>query len=176
MAVTAVRPAKDEYGAYYEKYIALVPEGDVVGLLEQQLQETMILVRSLSPDHAMFRYEPGKWSIKQVLGHVIDSERIFAYRALRIARGDQTPLAGFEQDGYVINGSFDARSVASLGIEFENTRRATISLFRNLDAAAWQRRGTASNLEVSVRALAYMIAGHELHHRAILKEKYGLGI
>jgi hypothetical protein len=111
-----------------------------------------------------------------MLGHVNDTERIFTYRALRIARGDQTPLAGFEQNDYIKPGGFDKRSIASLSIEFEYVRRATISLFRNLDAEAWERRGIASAVEVSVRALAYIIAGHELHHRNILREKYGLGI
>jgi Protein of unknown function (DUF664). len=176
MPVAAVRPAKTEYDPYYGKYIALVPEMDVLTALEQQLQETQSLLRSVSPEHALFRYEAGKWSVKELIGHVNDSERIFCYRALRIARGDQTPLAGFEQDGYIKPGGFDKRSIASLSIEYEYIRRASLSLFRNLDADAWERRGNASNVEVSVRALAYIIAGHELHHRNILREKYGLGI
>jgi uncharacterized damage-inducible protein DinB len=177
MPVTAARPAKSEYDPYYEKYISLVPDDhDLLAALERQLQEMMMLVRSISPEHALFRYEPGKWSIKEVLGHVIDSERIFAYRILRIARGDRTPIEGFDQDPYVKNGDFDKRSVATLGIEFEQVRRATISLLRHLSPEAWQRIGNASKVDVSVRALAYIIAGHELHHRSILKEKYGLGI
>jgi hypothetical protein len=176
MPATAVRPAKTEYDPYYEKYITLVPDVDVLTALEQQLPETQALLRSVSPEHALFRYEPGKWSVKEMLGHVNDTERIFTYRALRIARGDQTPLAGFEQNDYIKPGGFDKRSIASLSIEFEYVRRATISLFRNLDAEAWERRGIASAVEVSVRALAYIIAGHELHHRKILREKYGLGI
>jgi uncharacterized damage-inducible protein DinB len=177
MPVTAARPAKSEYDPYYEKYISLVPDDhDLLAALERQLQEMMMLVRSISPEHALFRYEPGKWSIKEVLGHVIDSERIFAYRILRIARGDRTPIEGFDQDPYVKNGDFDKRSVATLGIEFEQVRRATISLLRHLSPEAWQRIGNASRVDVSVRALAYIIAGHELHHRSILKEKYGLGI
>jgi hypothetical protein len=177
MPVAAARPAKNEYSPYYEKYIALVPDDhDLLAALERQLQEMMMLVRSISPEHAMFRYEPRKWSLKEVLGHLIDAERIFAYRALRIARGDRTPIEGFEQDDYVKPAQFDRRSIASLGIEFEQVRRATISLFRNLDPESWQRMGIASNVEVSVRAIAYIIAGHELHHRNVLKEKYGLGI
>jgi hypothetical protein len=136
----------------------------------------MILLRSLSDQHGSFRYEPHKWSVKEVLGHMIDTERIMAYRALRVARNDRTPIEGFEQDDYVKNGGFDNRSVSNLAREFEQVRRTTISLFRNLEPAAWERRGIANNVEISVRALAYIIAGHELHHKNGLKEKYGLGI
>jgi uncharacterized damage-inducible protein DinB len=118
------------------------------------------------------RYAPGKWSVKEILGHLNDTERIFAYRALRISRGDQTPLAGFEQDDYVRNGPFARHPLEDLIEDYIAVRRATISLFRNLDEAAWTRRGVASENEVTVRALAYMIAGHELHHRRILEEKY----
>jgi uncharacterized damage-inducible protein DinB len=176
MAASAARPAPTEYDSYYQRYIRLVPEQDVLVSLDQQLADTMILLRSLSEQHGAFRYAAGKWSVKEVLGHMIDTERIMSYRALRIARNDRTPIEGFEQDEYVKYGNFDSRSVANLGREFEQVRRATISLFRSLDAEAWLRRGIASKLEISVRALAYIIAGHELHHRALLKEKYGLGI
>lgn len=176
MPASAVRPAKTEYDAYYHRYISLVPEEDVLIALDQQLADTMILLRSLSEQHGGFRYEPGKWSVKEVLGHLIDTERVMSYRALRIARGDRTPIEGFEQDDYVKNGGFDSRSVSNLGREFEQVRRATISLFRNLEPQAWERRGIANKLEISVRALAYIIAGHELHHKTLLKERYGLGI
>jgi hypothetical protein len=171
-----MRPAKNEYDSYYERYISLVPDEDVLIALDQQLAETMILLRSLSDQHGSFRYEPHKWSVKEVLGHMIDTERIMAYRALRVARNDRTPIEGFEQDDYVKNGGFDNRSVSNLAREFEQVRRTTISLFRNLEPAAWERRGIANNVEISVRALAYIIAGHELHHKNGLKEKYGLGI
>jgi hypothetical protein len=171
-----MRPAKNEYDSYYERYISLVPDEDVLIALDQQLAETMILLRSLSDQHGSFRYEPHKWSVKEVLGHMIDTERIMAYRALRVARNDRTPIEGFEQDDYVKNGGFDHRSVSNLAREFEQVRRTTISLFRNLEPAAWERRGIANNVEISVRALAYIIAGHELHHKNGLKEKYGLGI
>jgi DinB superfamily len=176
MSATAVRPAKTEYAPYYEKYISLVPEEDVLVALDQQLAETLILLRGVSEQHGAFRYEPNKWSVKEVLGHLIDTERIMSYRALRIARNDRTPLSGFEQGDYVKNGDFDQRSVQSLAREFEQVRRASISLFRNLGPSAWQRLGTANNVEVSVRALAYIVAGHELHHKVILRDKYGLGI
>jgi hypothetical protein len=176
MPATCIRPAKNEYDSYYHRYISLVPEEDVLIALDQQLAETLILLRSLSEQHGSFRYEPQKWSVKEVLGHMIDTERIMAYRALRIARNDRTPIEGFEQDDYVKHGGFESRSVSNLAREFEQVRRTTISLFRNLEPDAWERRGIANNVEISVRALAYIIAGHELHHKNGLKEKYGLGI
>jgi hypothetical protein len=176
MIASAVRPGKTEYDSYYHRYISLVPDDDVLVALDQQLAETLILLRSLSEQHGSFRYEPQKWSVKEVLGHMIDTERIMGYRALRAARGDRTPIEGFEQDGYVKNGGFEQRSVSNLAREFEQVRRTTISLFRNLEPQAWERQGIANKVEISVRALAFIIAGHELHHKAILKEKYGLGI
>ncbi len=166
------RPAQDEHAPYYEKYTSRVPDGNIIETLENQIVETAKLLRSLSEEQAGFRYAPDKWSIKEVVGHLIDSERIFSYRALRIARNDKTPLSGFEQDGYVPAGNFDARSLSELLAEFECVRLATMFLFKNLDEPAWSRRGTASENEVSVRALAYIIAGHELHHVNVVKEKY----
>ena len=176
MSASAVRPTKSEYDSYYHRYISLVPDEDVLVSLDQQLSETLILLRSLSEQHGTFRYGPDKWSVKEVLGHLIDTERIMSYRALCIARSDRTPLPGFEQDEYVKAGAFDQRTVGNLGREFEQVRRTTISLFRNLEPNAWERTGIANNVEISVRALAYIIAGHELHHKAILKDRYGLGI
>ncbi len=165
------RPESGEYAPYYDKYISLVPEGDILVVLEKQLPVTLAqLARSESDGD--FRYAPGKWTAKESLGHVIDAERVFSYRAMRISRNDKTPLAGFEQDDYVKYGPFGHCTLASLVEEFASVRKATLSLFRALDEAAWTRRGTASNYEVTVRALAYMIAGHELHHRRIFQEKY----
>ena len=123
-------------------------------------------------DDGDFRYAPDKWTAKQVLGHLCDSERIFAYRALRIARGDQTPIEGFEQDDYVRNGPFAQIPLSEIIEDYIAVRRATLTLLRNLDEPAWTRRGVANKSEVTVRALAYIIAGHELHHRRILEEKY----
>src|SRR5215207_4038892 len=171
-ASTPARPAKDEYAPYYEKYTSLVPEGDVVETLARQLGETLALLRSVPEDKAGSRYEPGKWSVKEVVGHIIDTERIFAYRALRFARGDRTELPGFEQDGYIEAAAFDSRTLADLAEEFEHVRRSTLKLFGNLSGEAWLRRGTASGNEVSVRALAHIAAGHELHHVNILKTRY----
>ena len=119
-----------------------------------------------------FRYAPDKWTVKEVLGHVTDSERIFVYRALRIARGDQTPLQGFEQDDYVRGGNFGERALVDLAEEFVLVRAATIAFFKSLQKDAWPRRGVANKNEVTVRALAFIVAGHELHHRQILEERY----
>jgi hypothetical protein len=166
------RPQPDEYPPYYGRYISLVRGEDILNALDEQRRQTMMLLSGRNEPDGEFRYAPGKWSAKEVLGHVCDTERIFAYRALRISRADGTPLAGFEQDDYVRNGPFAHCSLADQVEDFIAVRRATLSLLRNLDESAWMRRGTANKNEVTVRALAYMIAGHELHHRSILEEKY----
>lgn len=172
-AMTA--PDASEYAAYYGKYITLVEGSDVLAKLEDQPRDTLALLSGLSDEQGDYRYAPDKWSIKEVLGHIIDTERVMAYRALRFARNDQTPLASFEQNGYVTAGDFAACRMADLIEEFVAVRRASIWLFRQLSAEAWMRRGIANDNPVSVRAIAYIIAGHELHHRAILKGKYLTG-
>jgi len=166
------RPGAGEYAPFYEKYIALIPGTDILGALEAQRLVMAQLLGARSEREGNFRYATDKWSVKEVIGHVSDSERIFAYRALRFARGDSTPLSGFEQDDYVKNGGFGDRTLADLAQEFREVRAATIALFSGLDSPSWQRRGVANNNQVSVRALAYIIAGHDLHHRRILEEKY----
>jgi hypothetical protein len=166
------RPESGEYAPYYEAYIALVPGNDIVGVLEAQRKQMMQLFAARSERDGNFRYAPEKWTVKEVLGHVSDTERIFAYRALRIARGDQTPLSGFEQDDYVRAGGFGERTLADLAEEFAHVRNATVALFRSVGKDAWLRRGIANKNEVSVRALAFIVAGHELHHRHILEERY----
>lgn len=166
------RPDSTEYAPFYAGYVSHVPEGDILTILEQGAQTTASLLTGLSPSQADFRYAPGKWSVKEVLGHIADAERIFAYRALRFSRGDQTPVPGFEQEGYIQHGNFGARTLSDLIAEFATVRQATLFLFRNLDDAAWRRKGTASGAEVSVRALAYITAGHEIHHREILRTRY----
>ena len=170
--MTQNRPQKGDYALYYEKYIALVPSGDFLEILKGQQRELTRLLTPLTDQQAEFRYAPGKWSIKEVLGHINDAERIFAYRLLRIARGDQTPLPGFEQDNYIEPGNFSARKLADLLHEFSTVREASVSLVHSLDDAAWLRRGVASQKEVTVTALAFVIAGHERHHRIILEERY----
>jgi len=171
-SVAATQPDANEYAPYYGKYISLVPAGDVVATLGRQLDETLSLLRGLSEEQAESRYEPGKWSIKEVVGHVLDTERIFGHRAFRFARNDQQPLPGFEQDGYVLAANFSHRQLGDLAAEFEHLRRANLYLLGSLDEAAWLRRGVASDNEVSVRALAYIMAGHEAHHMRIVRERY----
>ena len=166
------RPEAGEFAEYYGKYIAKVPGADVAGGLESERLEMSRLLAGRSERDGNFRYAPDKWTIKEVLGHVIDAERIFTYRALRIGRGDETPLASFEQDDYVKNGGFAARTLADLVEEFDAVRRASISLFRSFDEAAWGRRGVASQKPVTVRALGFITAGHQIHHRMILEESY----
>lgn len=175
LTLTIVRPQPDEYAPYYGRYISLVQGDDILDTLDQQRRQTMMLLCGRDDEEGDFRYAPDKWNAKEVLGHVCDTERIFAYRALRFSRGDATPIEGFEQDDYVKNGPFAQRPLADLVEDFIGVRRATLSLLRNLDEAAWLRRGSANKNEVSVRALAYIIAGHELHHRRILEEKYFAG-
>jgi hypothetical protein len=169
---TSLRPQPGEYAPYYEKYLTLVQSHDILATLEDQRRQTLLLLSGRTEADGDFRYAPEKWSVKEVLGHINDTERIMSYRALRIARGDTTPIEGFEQDDYVRNGPFVQRPLSDLIEDFIAIRRATVSLFRNLDEAAWTRRGTANKNEVTVRALAYIIAGHELHHRRMLEEKY----
>ena len=164
------RPEPGEYAPYYDRYISLVPGTDILGTLEAQRREMLLLLSGRDDSDGNFRYAPDKWSAKEVLGHVCDCERIFAYRALRISRADRTPIEGFEQDDYVRNAP--QRPLAEIIDDYIAVRRATLTLFRNLDEQAWMRRGVANKNEVSVRAIAWITAGHELHHRRILEERY----
>jgi len=166
------RPEPGEYAPFDDRYIALVTGADILGTPEAQRRQMLLLLSGRDEADGNFRYAPDKWSAKEVLGHVCDGERIFAYRALRISRGDRTPMEGFEQDDYVRNGPFAQLPIAELIEDYIAVRRATLTLFRNIDEAAWTRRGIANNNEVSVRGLAYIVAGHELHHRRILEQKY----
>jgi hypothetical protein len=171
-ALVIARPESGEYAPYYERYISLIEDNDILATLDRQRREMVLLLSGLSEEQGDFRYAPEKWSAKQVLGHVCDTERVFAYRALRISRSDATPMEGFEQDDYVKNGPFARHVIAEVIEDYIAVRRATISLLRSLEEAAWSRRGVANKNEVTVRALAYTIAGHEAHHRRILEEKY----
>ena len=166
------KPGSEEYAPYYQKYVALLPDEDVVATLAHQLDATRALLGGIDDVQAGSRYAPDKWSIKELVGHLIDTERVFAYRAMRFARNDHAPLSGFEQDDYVRNGDFDSRTLADLATEFEHLRRSNICFFQALSEDAWRRRGTANDSEVSVRALAHIIAGHEVHHMNILKTRY----
>jgi uncharacterized damage-inducible protein DinB len=169
---TIQRPDSDEFAPFYANYVNGVPIGDIVDVLKRQAADLRTLLQEVNGERAEYRYAPGKWSVKEVLGHVNDSERIFAYRALRISRGDATPLATFDQDTYVANAQFGRRSPASLLAEFEAVRAATVSLFDAMTDEESRRAGTASSAPVTARALAFIAAGHELHHTRILRERY----
>lgn len=167
-----IRPGPGEYAPFYAGYVARVPDGDVLATLEAQLREAVSLLEGVPAGREGHRYAPGKWSVREVVGHVADAERIFAYRALRFARGDRTPLPGFEENGYVRAAGSDARPLAELTGELRTVRLATLSLFRGLPAEAWSRSGEASGAPVTVRALAWIAAGHAAHHLHVLRERY----
>lgn len=166
------RPEKTEYAADYETYVSLVEEADIVAVLQNQIAELENLCAGISEEKGSSAYAEGKWTIKQLVGHLNDGERIFAYRALRISRADATPLEGFEQDGYIENANFNERDLSELVEEFTLLRKANLLMFKKLPAEVWSRRGTASEATVSVRALAYIMAGHVRHHVNILQTRY----
>lgn len=173
--MTIPRPAAGDYDPYYDRYLdQLGPGADPVDLLERGEREIHDLLSPLGDERARFRYAPGKWSIKEMLVHVLDTERIFAYRLLRIARGDPTPLAGFEQDDYAPASEADRRPLADILAEYHAVRDATLHLVSSLSPEALTRRGTASDAPVSAPALIYIMAGHERHHLRLLREKYGV--
>ncbi len=165
-------PETTEYSPYYGRYISLVPGRDLTAALESQTVHTLPVLLGVSEEMSLHRYAAGKWSVKEVLGHLIDAERIFTYRALRFARNDQTPLAGFDQDPYVASAHFDTRLWNDLVAEFEHVRRSTILFFRSLTPEEALRSGTSDENPITVRALGYIVAGHELHHMAILRDRY----
>ena len=167
------KPEPDEHIAYYGKYIALVGS-DAMAALRSQAATTARLLAGVNESQAAFRYAPGKWSVKQVLGHVLDAERVFAFRALCFARQDRTLLPGFDENAWVPAAGFDRHPLPALLAECETVRAATIALFGSLEDSVLTRRGTANGAEVSVRALAHIIAGHEAHHVGLLRERYAL--
>lgn len=169
---SAIRPDSTEYAQPYARYVANVPETDILGILGQQSTETQKLLASLDETKAAYRYAEGKWSVKEVIGHFTDAERIFAYRALAIARGETAPLPGFEEDDYVRNASFDNWKLGDLAEHYALVRRSTIVLFQNFPDQAWTNRGTASNYPITARAIAWIIVGHERHHLKVLRERY----
>lgn len=166
------RPNLDEYNPSFSTYISLVPEEDIETILKEQIEETLQLLNGVSDEQAHFKYAPEKWSIKEVLGHLADAERIMAYRLLTIARGDSVSLPGFEENEYVQNAHFNRQSIKDLLGNLHSVRQSTIHLLKSLEEETWLRKGDANHSVVSVRALAYIIAGHEIHHRQILKERY----
>src|SRR5207237_2558203 len=163
------RPEATEYAEYYANYISKVPGADVLSVLESQRLQMLQLFAGRSERDGSFRYAPGKWTVKEVLGHITDTERIFACRALRFARADQTPLPGFEQDDYVRNGGFGEGTLAGLAEEFGAVRSASISLFRSFKQDAWPRRGKANEKEVNVRGVGFSTAGSQINHSIISK-------
>jgi hypothetical protein len=169
-----MRPTPNDYSPYHAPYVDLVPEDDVVSAIEQESSQTQRLLSSLDESKAAFRYAADKWSVKQVVGHIVDSERIFAFRLLAIARGEQSPLPGFDENLYVENAKFDAWTLGDLAENYALVRRSTIVLLRNLPDEAWTRRGVANGAEASVLGFAYVIVGHERHHTRVLRERYGV--
>lgn len=170
---TIVRPSADEFAPGFARYIGRIADGeDVLEVLSVQLDEVVNRFGRIPEARSDHRYAPGKWSIKEMLGHLSDVERIFSYRALRLARGDATPLPGFDENAYAPEMRADERTLADLVAEWRDVRRATLALFRHLPVVAWERRGTASGHPSSVRSLAYAIGGHVRHHLAILEERY----
>jgi uncharacterized protein (TIGR03083 family) len=165
------RPSPTEYATYYGQYVELVPEDDVLAALQAQLDDLLALLRAVPEDQGNVRHPPYTWSVKEVVGHLTDTERVFGYRALRFARGDATPLPGFDENAYARAAESDRRPLANLVAEFETVRRSHLALFRNLPDVAWSRRGLANDNAVSVRALAYIIVGHARHHTAILRRR-----
>ena len=166
------KPAADEYFHDFETYIRLTPEGDIIETLQTQFDAAPELIAQIPADTENFAYADGKWTVKELLGHIVDAEHIMGYRARRIARGDTTPIEGFEQDDYIAGGNFNTRTLDSLLTEFQTVRLANILLLRSLDEEAWLRRGTASGKGITVRALAHILAGHVTHHANILRERY----
>ncbi len=168
------RPASTEYAPPYAGYVANVPEEDILAAIEAQSAVTQKLLASLDESKAAYRYAESKWSVKEVIGHFTDSERIFAYRALAFGRGETQPLPGFEENDYVRNAAFDSWKLGDLSEHYALVRRSTIVLLRNFPEEAWGRRGTASGFPISVRAIAWIIVGHERHHVKVLRERYHL--
>lgn len=169
-------PDADEYAPFYAGYVALVRERDPIGILKRQVPVLRAVCAGMTDADSLTRYAVGKWSIKQVLGHLSDVERVFSYRLLRICRGDPTPLPGFDENLYVEAGDFERRPVRSLLQELETVRASTLRLIETIPPEHWTRRGIANGFEISVRALAFITAGHVEHHYNILRERYALAI
>ena len=166
------RPTPTDYAPPHASYVDLVDEDDILSAMEEQSSATQKLLSSLDEARASYRYAEDKWSVKQLIGHIVDAERIIAYRALCVARGDTQSLPGFDENAYVQNASFDEWKLGDLAEQYALVRRSNIVFFKNLQDEAWDRRGTANNYPVSVRGLAYVIVGHERHHLKVLREKY----
>ena len=167
-----MKPQPNEYAPYFSRYIDLVPEDDIIGVIEKQGRETAALLATVNEEKSAYRYAPEKWSVKQLVGHVTDAERVFAYRLMAIARGETQSLPGFDEKVYVSNANFDDRPFAELVDGLAAVRSTTLLLLRGLSPDAWTRTGTANDNPTSARAVAYVIAGHERHHLRVLRERY----
>lgn len=165
-------PSANEYAEYYHTYVGQVPAGNILEILEKELGDTLSLFQSIPEGRGTYRYAEGKWSIKEVFGHVIDTERVFALRCLAFARGDPNAFPSFDQDDYVEATNFGARTLADLREEFQHVRHANLVLFRSLTDEEMARRGIASGVEFSARSIPYVLAGHEIHHKKTLRERY----
>ena len=172
MSATARRPAPEEYPAYFAPYVAAVPDGDVLGTLEAQIDAVRACVESFGDEGSLRRYADGKWSVREILGHLSDTERVFVCRGLSFARGDTTELPGMDENAWVAGADFDGIPAAALLDEFEHVRRATIALYRTLGEPALDRGGVANGIAVTVRAIPWLIAGHVAHHLGVLEERY----
>jgi hypothetical protein len=168
------RPADDEYAPYFAGYVALVPETDVLAVLDEQKAAFRRLAAAVPPDREGFRYAPDKWSVREVVGHLVDGERVFGYRAFAISRGERAPLPSFDENEYVAASGYDGVPLAELVGELVSARDANLAFLRRLDPEAWARRGTASGKTITVRALAWITAGHPRHHLNVLRDRYSV--
>lgn len=166
------RPAPSEYAPYYEGYVSQVSESDILPVLRSQMDELDVLLNHVEPAQETFRYAEGKWSIREIVGHLIDGERVFGYRVFCIARGERQNLPGFDQDDYMATAPYDQIELEDLLSELRLIRLGNIALLRTLDEESWNRVGTANDNQVSVRALAFIMAGHLRHHMNVLRERY----
>jgi len=169
-----VRPDVSEYAPYYETYVSLVPEPDILRALEKQLAEVQGTFGSVTPDRETFRYAEGKWSIRETLGHLVDGERVFAFRAFCFSRAETAAMPSFDQNAYIVESRYGERPLPDLLQEFVELRKSNLRFFRSLDGDRWSRSGTASGSPVTVRALAFIMAGHVRHHLSILRDRYGV--
>lgn len=166
------KPSNEVLSAYQRTYIDKVPAGDLIGILYSNGQITLQLLQNISKEERSYVYAMGKWNIAEILVHIIDTERIFAYRALRIARGDKTPLPGYEQNDYIQNCNANERDFKEILEEFDSVRKATISLFKSFTNEMLKNSGVSNNMDLTVNEIAYMLAGHEMHHIEVIRKKY----
>ena len=167
-----MRPNPADYNSYYETYIKEIEGDDILKILNDQNKKTQEVLNSFSEHKGNYRYADGKWTVKEVVGHLLDTERVFAYRALCVARGEKKSLPGFEQDDYVKDGNFNSRNLSDLNYEFRLLRESNLLLFRSFSEDMLNKRGTANSSAITVRAILWIIAGHEKHHVKILLERY----